>query len=70
VQKCSGVGGESLVRTALNISLEHNGHTVMIPEVFEYDKWVLEYPWFKHYAISINMKETPPFACSPLYDVD
>jgi len=61
-----GVGGISLLRTALKVTIEHAGHQVIIPEVFEYNKWLLGYSWFKHYNININVHSNPPFTCTPI----
>jgi len=61
----TGVGGSVKRRSARNVFITHAGLQVLIPEVFEYNKWLLGYPWFKHYSIQIDLRHSPPFVCTP-----
>jgi len=60
-----GVTGACVKRTALDVKVEHKGKVIVLPDVFEHNKFLLGYDFFKHFIITINWKN-PPFDCQPL----
>jgi hypothetical protein len=60
-----GIGGQTKRRHAEDIVIQHAGYSVKC-SVFEYNKWLLGYPWIKHYAINLNVNSSPPFSCTPI----
>jgi len=54
LQLVNSESGSVRKRWISGITIEHAGKDVILDEVFEYNKFLLGYQWFKHYKIEMQ----------------